>query len=175
MTIKNCSGFHDFTNLIFDGNMVDKPEQQKIQLAFNAIRGSWQTFGDSSQFSWPCWRKDGEGMELILICLVHILHIYVSCHNWYFCLVTSAPPPGGEQGGARGRRRCRQLGPGTFPSEKNKVKFFDPPKILATFTFRVKNRSNFLTRPKLWQLCSEAEGWCSSRGKGGRKSWSVRE
>ena len=108
-----------------------------------SIRGSWQTFGDSSQFSWLSERKDGEGIELIFI--------FVSCHNWYLCLVTAAPPPGGEQGDARGRRCCRQLGPGTF---------------------RVKNRSNFLTLPKCWQLCSEAEGWCGSRGKGGRKSWS---
>ena len=44
----------------------------KIQLAFNAIRGSWQTFGDSSQFSWLSGRKDGEGMKLIFILMSHI-------------------------------------------------------------------------------------------------------
>ena len=72
-----------------------------------------------------------EGMKLIFIFVSCSLHIFVSCHNWYLCLLTAARPPGGEQGGARGRRRCRQLGPGTF---------------------QVKNRSNFLTLPKCWQL-----------------------
>ena len=52
----------------------------KIQLAFNAIRGSWQTFGDSSQFSWFSGRKDGEGMKLIFI--------FLSCINSYICVLS---------------------------------------------------------------------------------------
>ena len=66
----------------------------------------------------------GEKMEGIKLIFIFVsctscmfvscsLHIFVYCHNKYLCLVTAARPPGGEQGGARGRRRCRQLGPGT--------------------------------------------------------------
>ena len=147
MTIKNCSGFQDLTYLVFHGNMDDKPKRQK--------------------YNWHSMLYVAVGKLLVTVPSVHgsvgekmekgwNWYLYF-CLDWYLCLVTAAPPPGGEQGDARGRRCCRQLGPGTFPV-KNKVKFFDPPKMLATCTFRVKNRSNFLTLPKCLQLCSEAEG-----------------